>query len=1283
MKWANLFSKIILTRGKHYYNNGSIRNFHKDGNRYIASVKGSMTYRVSITIENESIIEMDCSCPYANEGHYCKHMAAVLYKIEEQESQVWDQGSLFSAKTPGITDNTGTDCATVSIPDETSADMDGCSPNTFNSDTESVLNADYHADPQPYCFFNCNAMKHSFSWSLSTWKHACQIAAAGQVILDSVDVGFSRSVYTYYSDDEYMLGTAIGRFIAGNRAYQITINFDRSRILNASCGVRGCSHRYQASSYYGSGELCLHQLALLSLLEQYLKIHPLGDATDWPGSQFLNHFQMRKANHVMAQTFSPSQPLLTLNPRIHIEWKQWSVSFRIGPEKGKKTYVVKDLTDLVSQVKNKENVSFGSSTEWNLSIDHFTEQGQRYLEFIQNVIDEESLREGHFRHNDYYLHTSNDSITSSIPLYGRRIDELYEVMGSESAELINGYGKDKKSVSITFREAVPKIRLQIQPALDEDGTFHGISVSGKLPQLSYGQKAAYYIKDRYINRVDMAYITELDPLFLQEKQGQIQFHIGRKHLPEFYYTVLPWLKSHISVVEKGSEEIRKYLPPEVHFIFYLDAEGKNVTCQADAVYGETHVSVTDILSLNALDNEERPSSELAEYEPESFREIDREGEIAYRVMQFLPYPDLENHTFHCGESEDLIYQFLEQGIERLTELGEVQVTDRFRRLTLHSAPKVSVGVSIESQLMNLTISSDQIPPQELLAILGSYRKRRKFHRLKNGSFLKLEDDTFETLSQIADTFHLTQKDLAKGTIQFPAYRALYLDKMLEEHNNLQINRDRHFKALAEEFKTISESEFQVPASLQNTLRNYQTVGYRWLRTLAVHGFCGILADDMGLGKTLQIITFLLSVKEDAGEHTDAQNPAIVITPASLTYNWLEEFHRFAPDLRVCLIAGPPQERIQNLQNFHSWDVFITSYDLLKRDIAEYETLSFSYEILDEAQYIKNHSAAVSKAVRVIKSRIRFALTGTPIENRLSELWSIFDYLMPGFLYSYEGFKRELELPIVKNKDSAASAQLKRMVSPFILRRLKEDVLKDLPDKLEETRFVRLSDTQQRLYDSQVLHMKTMLDKEDDAYFQKNKLQVLSELTRIRQICCDPSLCFENYHEESAKRKACLDLIQSAIEGEHKVLVFSQFASMLELLEQDLTQAGIPYFKITGSTPKEQRLQMVKSFNKDTTPVFLISLKAGGTGLNLTGADVVIHYDPWWNLAVQNQATDRAHRIGQTKIVTVYKLIVKDSIEEKILQLQTAKKNLADEVLNGENGSISQLSKEELLELLKI
>ena len=433
---------------------------------------------------------------------------------------------------------------------------------------------------------------------------------------------------------------------------------------------------------------------------------------------------------------------------------------------------------------------------------------------------------------------------------------------------------------------------------------------------------------------------------------------------------------------------------------------------------------------------------------------------------------------------------------------------------------------------------------------------------------------------------------------------------------------------------------------------------------------------MGLGKTLQVLAVLLSAKQEGKKGT-----SLVVAPASLVYNWGEEIRHYTPELTCGFITGTQEERRQRLEQYQDYDVLVTSYDLLKRDIEFYEGKSFFYQVIDEAQYIKNHTTAAAKAVKVVKSRTRYALTGTPIENRLSELWSIFDFLIPGYLYGYDVFRNDFEAPVVRNEDAGALERLQRMTSPFILRRMKENVLKDLPEKLEENRYVKFDTDQQQLYDAQVLHMKQHIGMQDSKEFQKNKIQILAELMKLRQICCDPGLCFENYRGESAKLDACTELVKSAVEGGHKILLFSQFTSMLELIAKRMGEENISFYTITGATPKEKRLQLVKDFNKNDTKLFLISLKAGGVGLNLTGADVVIHYDPWWNLAVQNQATDRTHRIGQTKMVVVYRLIAKGTIEEKIQELQESKRALSEQVIQGDAGQLGGMSREDFIALL--
>ena len=342
---------------------------------------------------------------------------------------------------------------------------------------------------------------------------------------------------------------------------------------------------------------------------------------------------------------------------------------------------------------------------------------------------------------------------------------------------------------------------------------------------------------------------------------------------------------------------------------------------------------------------------------------------------------------------------------------------------------------------------------------------------------------------------------------------------------------------------------------------------------------------------------------------------------------------------------------------------------------------FAIQVIDEAQYIKNPGTQAAKGVKKITAGFKLALTGTPIENRLSELWSIFDYLMPGFLYTYQRFREEIELPIVTNGDDNKMERLQRMIRPFILRRLKGEVLSDLPAKLEENVFAKLTGEQLALYDAHVQRMRQSLTEKSDQEFRSEKIQILAELTKLRQICCDPALLFEGYRGESAKTEMCMELLANAVGSGHKVLVFSQFTSMLDRLAERLKKAGIAYYMLTGAVGKEKRMQMVESFNEDDVPVFCISLKAGGTGLNLTAADIVIHYDPWWNVAVQNQATDRAHRIGQTHVVTVYKLVSEGTIEEKIIAIQEKKKQLAKQVLEGEGMDSVSFTREELLELL--
>jgi SNF2 family DNA or RNA helicase len=616
------------------------------------------------------------------------------------------------------------------------------------------------------------------------------------------------------------------------------------------------------------------------------------------------------------------------------------------------------------------------------------------------------------------------------------------------------------------------------------------------------------------------------------------------------------------------------------------------------------------------------------------------------------------------------------------------VSDALKRIRVTPSPKVSVGLSVNGDWLELQMTSEEMTREELVEILSRYNRKKKFYRLKNGDFVNMEDEGMHALIELQKGLNLTSSQLKKETVEVPKYRALYLDGELHQSGVLPVHRNRAFRSLVRNMKTVEDNDFEIPPSLEPILREYQKRGFLWLKTLCHNGFGGILADDMGLGKTLQVIAFLVSELDDGTdlqEDTASQHRlrrSLIVCPASLVYNWKSEFERFAPQLSVKMVTGTAAERRAVIEQAGESDILLTSYDLLKRDLGCYEGVKFFCEVIDEAQYIKNHNTQAAKAVKQINASFHLALTGTPIENRLSELWSIFDYLMPGFLYGYQKFREEIEVPVLQHQDEEAMQRLQKMIRPFVLRRLKKEVLTDLPDKLEECIYAKMEGEQQSLYDAHVKRLQLLLDKNSEEEFNRSKIQILSELTKLRQICCDPALLFEGYQGDSSKTEVCVDLIKNAVSAGHKILLFSQFTSMLERLQERLTAEKISYYTLTGSTGKEKRRELVESFQQDETSVFCISLKAGGTGLNLTAADIVIHYDPWWNLAVQNQATDRAHRIGQENVVTVYKLITKGTIEENITKLQEKKHELADQVLGGAGLDGGSFTKEELLELLK-
>ena len=728
--------------------------------------------------------------------------------------------------------------------------------------------------------------------------------------------------------------------------------------------------------------------------------------------------------------------------------------------------------------------------------------------------------------------------------------------------------------------------------------------------------------------------------------------VKREWLGEIFSRVLPEIKkvARVSVAEELKQEYKVVpLVAEVFIEYWQDG----VACRVLYRYGEQEI------------NPCLPATPIGG--------LIRDSRKEWRIEQiFERFGFIKKAGRYLQPDEEKTYEFFTDGIVSLAKLADIFYAETFTKKPVQKMPSVMVGVSVnQNDLLEISFAKSSIDFDELVNLLGSYRQKRRYHRLKDGTFVTLASQQLDDLADMLENSGL--KKTGNDTVTMPLANALYLDKLSQENNGLELEKSREFRRLVKSVANPELIDLPVPAELEGVIRDYQITGYNWLSTLAAYGLGGILADDMGLGKTLQVIAFLLA--------HPAGRPALVVAPTSLMYNWLEEIKKFAPELKACAICGTKTERERILRSAGGNNVVITTYNLLQRDIELYETEEFSWCFIDEAQYIKNPATKNARAVKRLRTGGYFALTGTPIENTLTELWSIFDFLMPGYLGTHKRFKQHYEIPIVRAQDERAAKELSRRIAPFILRRLKRDVLTELPDKVEKKLFAEMEDDQRKVYLAYFAQAQKDFAKELKAHgFEASRIKLLALLTRLRQIACDPALFLENYEGGSAKLDLLLEVVTQAVQAGHRMLVFSQFTGMLHHIAARLETNDIGYCYLDGSTPTNERLELVNYFNNSTVPVFLISLKAGGTGLNLTGADMVIHYDPWWNPAVEEQAADRAYRLGQEKNVQVIRLITKNTIEEKIFALQETKKALIDKMIKPGESFITKLSEEEIRDL---
>ena len=934
-----------------------------------------------------------------------------------------------------------------------------------------------------------------------------------------------------------------------------------------------------------------------------------------------------------------------------------NVEFKLGKDN---FYKIKNLKEFYNRVINNESFIYSNKLEFVHNVENFDKNSQKILSFIikyAKIINYVNNTE-----NTNFRYYGKKLSESSILLDEEGLDELFEILKGRKIEI----EKDANVKKVTLIPSNPNIEFYLNKNAKNE-----LELTHNLENYNYiiidGKKYTYIIMDEFIYRAKKNIKNTTFKLLEIYKKNYIdEIKFNTRQLPDFFALIEPKIKDNL-VINIDKEEIKEYIPEELGIKIFLDYNESNyITAELKFCYGDTEFNPID-------ENKNLKIARNAIKETECLNQLRKTGFML----------DGQNKRFILV-SDEAIYNFLTEDIELYMQKFEVMVTDNFKSKKIKEPKIGNIGVKIENNLLVINLENINYDKNEIKEILQRYALKKKYYRLKDGSFIDLEsNENIEFLNNLESGLGISYEDIENGTISLPIYRSMYMEKILNNLDKSKIKKEESYvDFIKDTSKEKENTTLTLPKSLKGDLREYQKNGFQWLQMLEKYELGGILADDMGLGKTIQVITLILKYKEEQKEKL----PSIVIAPSSLTLNWKNEIQKFAPTLETIVINGSLEQRKKKIKDIKKYDLIITSYDLLKRDLELYEKedITFKYAIADEAQYIKNSNTQNAKALKSIKAETRYALTGTPIENSLAELWSIFDYIMPGYLFKYKKFKQLYEVPIVKDNDMYSMKKLKMLIEPFILRRTKKEVLTELPEKTITILNNEMEDEQQKIYLSYLAKAKQEAMQEIEINgVEKSHIKILALLTRLRQICCHPSLFLEDYNQDSSKLKQCIEIIKDGIEAGHKILLFSGYTSMFDIIEKELLKEDINYYKLTGKTNVNERVELVEDFNQnENVKVFLISLKAGGTGLNLTGADMVIHYDPWWNISAENQATDRAYRIGQKNNVQVYKLITKNSIEEKIYELQEKKSKLIDNVLNMETTFINKLSKDEIIRLFE-
>ncbi|MGU9138446.1 DEAD/DEAH box helicase [Clostridium perfringens] len=911
----------------------------------------------------------------------------------------------------------------------------------------------------------------------------------------------------------------------------------------------------------------------------------------------------------------------------------FNCEFRIGAGN---LNLILDLKDFLYKNSLKKPLKFNDGFTYNPLKDEFLDEDKRVLQFVASHKDMISGR---------YLRLKQNNLKDFLKL----IDEKKKI--------------NFKFNSINYEVKVKKENVPVALTLKEGKEGFILSHHKKFPViLNNSGDVMFFDRNLYIPRKrQLEYYIPIHKLFL--KNNTITYKKSLENLR----SLLEELKN-ISKNIVLDENIRVFKEKLMKTTFNLYKTKGKIYCNVKIDYCGYIIDLIrdekDNIFLRDLKNEK-----YIEFQLERFKFIKREEDFCF-----------------IGNEEEM-YELFSKGIKRLRELGEVLLSEELKEFKVLDSSLISSELIELSNFYKLKFDFGDFELRELRESIEAMKRGDRFYRTKK-VYLDLEDHGIVNFLNLLEDLGL--ENIKDNEVYIDKSKVLYIQEKLKDRN---LSFIKGGNVLQEIVGKLLNKEFKrklVPKALNAELRPYQKDGFKWINEITDLGFGGVLADDMGLGKTLQIIAFLLSQKK---------SKSIVVVPTSVIYNWMDEFEKFAPSIRVGLVHGSKSKRDKVLRDFkrglgikieeenlkeksyEKYDVLLTTYGTLKNDEKAYENLSFDYCIIDEAQNIKNPAAQATLSVKNIKSRCNIALTGTPIENNLMELWSIFDFVMPGYLFTKDRFRERFIL------DESNLSELKSLITPFILRRLKEDVLSELPEKLEKKYLVEMKGKQKQLYSFYVKAIKNQLNENKSSEKSgRDKINLFAYLTKLREICLDPSLVVPDYTGGSSKLTVVKEIVKDAGESGKKILLFSQFTSVLQKIEEDFKKEDISYLYLDGETSAKDRVERVKKFNEDSNiKVFLISLKAGGVGLNLTSASVVIHFDPWWNPAVEDQATDRAHRFGQENKVEVIKLVAKDTIEEKIVLMQEDKRELIKSLMDGKtmDGKVlKRLTEEEISKLFE-